>query len=108
MVQQGSLPQFLLQFYFLDWDLLNLCHVKDHIPSISMICEITELALKLYDVDSFFLFKCAAFYFQREFTFQFHLVFSFGRQFIMFDLHCSLFRIFSAIVLTPNARILQN
>lgn len=40
--------------------------------------------------------------------FLFLLSFSLGRQFIMFDLHCSLFKIFSFIVLTPNVRILQN
>lgn len=52
----------------------------------------------------FFLFKCVAFIFRGN-LFRFLLALSFGKQFIMFDLHSSLFKIFADIALTPNAKI---
>lgn len=63
-----------------------------------------KMTLKLYYVDSFFLFKCVAFIFRGN-LFLFLLALSFGKQFIMFDLQCSLFKIFADIALTPNAKI---
>lgn len=81
--------------------------LNKYTPSISMMCEITKMTLKLYCVDSSFCLNVQYLIFRRN-LFLFLLAFSFGRQFIMFDRHHSLFKIFAVIVLTLNARILTN